>query len=103
MRGSPFLDLARPFPSSALPGPLASLILNVRPCKLNPLPGFWPRVSARCMSFSSANRTKPYPREIPVDGSYMILADFVEANNGVNRVYLKRHSEFWKRKRGTKS
>jgi hypothetical protein len=37
------------------------------------------------MSDSSANRTKPYPRERPVEGSHMTLADFVEGKTGVNR------------------
>lgn len=35
------------------------------------------------MSESSAKRTNPYPREIPVEGSYMILADLVEGKRGV--------------------
>lgn len=31
-------------------------------------------ISARCWSVSSVNRTKPYPRDMPVTGSSMILA-----------------------------
>ena len=45
--------------AESLAGPLASLMRSVRPWRLSPLPAFWPSTSARCMSLSSAKRTKP--------------------------------------------
>jgi len=66
------------------PDPEASEIRNVRPRKLRPDPAlFCPKARDRLISFSSPNRTKPYPLERPVEGSYMIFADFVLWNSGV--------------------
>lgn len=68
------------------PEPEASLILKVLPLRLRPDPEvFCPRASDLDISFSSPNLTKPYPRERPVAGSYIILADLVLWNKGVKR------------------
>lgn len=61
------------------PGPPAGpLFLGVAvEMRMGRLPQYTPCISvrARCWSVSSENLTNPYPRDIPLIGSVMILAD----------------------------